>query len=276
MVESRWFRRAGPAVAALGAIALIASTTLGAPDRILGAGSVRRRGARRRTRRPGRGIGSTRRCGTARASASGWPSVEPASVGPERSGSRPSRSPPARSAARSWSEAMTARVRSCRSSTWLGPAPGSSASRPRSSARPRSRRTARRCSSIASIGGRAPISASGAGRWMARPHRIASCRRSCPTSGSGLPGSPISPGATTVGRWRCSPARRSPVASGSSIPTAAPPGSWPTRPWATWSGSAATDWSRTAPAAGSPARSCRWTSTAARRSPSISRPDRPC
>jgi hypothetical protein len=32
MVESRWFRRAGPAVAALGAIALIASTTLGAPD----------------------------------------------------------------------------------------------------------------------------------------------------------------------------------------------------------------------------------------------------
>jgi len=33
MVESRWFRRAGPAVAALGAIALIASTTLGAPDR---------------------------------------------------------------------------------------------------------------------------------------------------------------------------------------------------------------------------------------------------
>ena len=33
MVESRWFRRAGPAVAALGAMALIASTTLGAPDR---------------------------------------------------------------------------------------------------------------------------------------------------------------------------------------------------------------------------------------------------
>ena len=33
MVESRWFRRAGPAVAALGGIALIASTTLGAPGR---------------------------------------------------------------------------------------------------------------------------------------------------------------------------------------------------------------------------------------------------
>lgn len=33
MVESRWFRRAGPAIAALGAIALIASTTLGAPER---------------------------------------------------------------------------------------------------------------------------------------------------------------------------------------------------------------------------------------------------
>ena len=33
MVESRWFRRAGPAVAAVGAVALIASTTLGAPDR---------------------------------------------------------------------------------------------------------------------------------------------------------------------------------------------------------------------------------------------------
>lgn len=33
MVESRWFRRAGPAVAALGAIVLIATTTLGAPDR---------------------------------------------------------------------------------------------------------------------------------------------------------------------------------------------------------------------------------------------------
>jgi hypothetical protein len=34
MVESRWFRRAGPALAAVGAIALIASTTLGARDRI--------------------------------------------------------------------------------------------------------------------------------------------------------------------------------------------------------------------------------------------------
>ncbi|HEV2951335.1 MAG TPA: hypothetical protein VGZ51_04440 [Actinomycetota bacterium] len=33
MVESRWFRRAGPAVAALGGVALIATTTLGAPDR---------------------------------------------------------------------------------------------------------------------------------------------------------------------------------------------------------------------------------------------------
>ncbi len=33
MVESRWFRRAGPAVAALGAVALIAATTLGAQDR---------------------------------------------------------------------------------------------------------------------------------------------------------------------------------------------------------------------------------------------------
>ena len=33
MVESRWFRRAGPAIAALGAIAFIVSTTLGAPDR---------------------------------------------------------------------------------------------------------------------------------------------------------------------------------------------------------------------------------------------------
>ena len=31
MVESRWFRRAGPAVAALGGIALIATTTVGAP-----------------------------------------------------------------------------------------------------------------------------------------------------------------------------------------------------------------------------------------------------
>jgi hypothetical protein len=33
MVESRWFRRAGPAVAALAGIALIATTTLGAPGR---------------------------------------------------------------------------------------------------------------------------------------------------------------------------------------------------------------------------------------------------
>lgn len=33
MVESRWFRRAGPAIAALGAVALIAATTLGAQDR---------------------------------------------------------------------------------------------------------------------------------------------------------------------------------------------------------------------------------------------------
>ncbi len=31
MVESRWFRRAGPGVAAIGAVALVASTTLGAP-----------------------------------------------------------------------------------------------------------------------------------------------------------------------------------------------------------------------------------------------------
>jgi len=33
MVESRWFRRAGPAVAAVGAVALLASTTFGAPER---------------------------------------------------------------------------------------------------------------------------------------------------------------------------------------------------------------------------------------------------
>jgi hypothetical protein len=33
MLESRWFRRAGPGVAALGAVALVASTTLGAGDR---------------------------------------------------------------------------------------------------------------------------------------------------------------------------------------------------------------------------------------------------
>ncbi len=33
MVESRWFRRAGPAVAALGGIVLIATTTLGSPGR---------------------------------------------------------------------------------------------------------------------------------------------------------------------------------------------------------------------------------------------------
>jgi hypothetical protein len=33
MVESRWFRRAGPGIAALGAVGLIASTTLGAPAR---------------------------------------------------------------------------------------------------------------------------------------------------------------------------------------------------------------------------------------------------
>ena len=33
MVETRWFRRAGPGIAAAGAIALIASTTLGAPAR---------------------------------------------------------------------------------------------------------------------------------------------------------------------------------------------------------------------------------------------------
>jgi hypothetical protein len=33
MVESRWFRRAGPGVAAIGAVALVASSTLGAPNR---------------------------------------------------------------------------------------------------------------------------------------------------------------------------------------------------------------------------------------------------
>jgi hypothetical protein len=33
MLESRWFRRAGPGVVALGAVALVASTTLGAGDR---------------------------------------------------------------------------------------------------------------------------------------------------------------------------------------------------------------------------------------------------
>lgn len=34
MVESRWVRRIGPGLAALGAVAVIATTTLGAPDRI--------------------------------------------------------------------------------------------------------------------------------------------------------------------------------------------------------------------------------------------------
>lgn len=33
MVESRWFRRAGPGIAAIGAMAIVASTTLGAPPR---------------------------------------------------------------------------------------------------------------------------------------------------------------------------------------------------------------------------------------------------
>lgn len=33
MVESRWFRRAGPGIAAIGALALVASSTLGAPSR---------------------------------------------------------------------------------------------------------------------------------------------------------------------------------------------------------------------------------------------------
>jgi len=32
MVESRWFRRAGPGLAAIGALAIVASTTLGAPE----------------------------------------------------------------------------------------------------------------------------------------------------------------------------------------------------------------------------------------------------
>ncbi len=34
MVESRWFRRAGPAIAAVGAVTLLATTTLGAPGRV--------------------------------------------------------------------------------------------------------------------------------------------------------------------------------------------------------------------------------------------------
>ncbi len=33
MVESRWFRRAGPGIVAIGALAIVASTTLGAPER---------------------------------------------------------------------------------------------------------------------------------------------------------------------------------------------------------------------------------------------------
>ena len=33
MVESRWFRRAGPAIAAVGAVTLLATTTFGAPGR---------------------------------------------------------------------------------------------------------------------------------------------------------------------------------------------------------------------------------------------------
>jgi hypothetical protein len=33
MVESRWFRRAGPGIAAIGAVAIVATTTLGAPQR---------------------------------------------------------------------------------------------------------------------------------------------------------------------------------------------------------------------------------------------------
>ena len=173
MVESRWFRRAGPAVAALGGIALIATTTVGRPAapgrRTCVPG---RRGSA--TRRRGAGIGSIRSSARAPGPASGWSSGVPASAAPERSIWMPSRSRPVRSAARPWSARMTAVVRGSRWSTRPRAAPGRWSTRATSSGRRRSRRMARPSTSSASTGRPAPTSASGDGRSMAgrRPSRV--------------------------------------------------------------------------------------------------------
>ena len=260
MVESRWFRRAGPAVAALGGIALIATTTVGAPrgawtpDVCAGAPRIGDTASR------DAGIGSIRSSATAPGPASGWSSGVPASAARERSTLMPSRSRPVRSAARPWSARMTAVVRGSRWSTRPEAAPGRWSPRATSSGPRRSRRMARPSTSSASTGRPAPTSASGDARSMAGQRRLASCPRSRPTPASARRGSRPSPGARTAGRSRCSRAARSRAASASSIRTAAACGSWPIRRSVTSSGSTAIAWSRTAPAVVSPARCSPWTS----------------
>ena len=141
MVESRWLRWFGPGVVALGAVGLIASTTLGAGTRPWDAARLRR-AAGRSGSRPRR----TR-------AATAWPSVRGAPVVPPRPGPRratgrcagqrlalglaatgspgpstcrPSRSRPGRSGASSWSVPMTASARRLRRSTSPPAAPGRS------------------------------------------------------------------------------------------------------------------------------------------------------
>ena len=263
MVESRWFRRAGPAVAALGGIALIATTTLGAPrgawtpDVCAGAprigdsapGSWYRIDPVIGRRAPG--------------PASGWSSAVPASR--EHASARPRRGVVRGRAVRRHDpgrHAMTAVVRGSRSST----------SR-RGCAWPLGRHERRRPDRHARAGWRDALRvprrpadprrprASGDGRSMARraPSRV-------------LP--PIAADARFGPTWitdlrleRGRPVARRAVVRRDRVPRpdprparAATCGSSPIRRSATSSGSTAIAWSRTAPAAVSPARCSPWTS----------------
>ena len=261
MVESRWFRRAGPAVAALGGIALIATTTVGAPrgawtpDVCAGAPRIGdhgvgelvsdRSGHRRRAPGP----------------ASGWSSGVPASAARERS---------------TWmSESFAAGPFG--GTTLVGTDDGrrsrlSLVDTTRGCAWPLVDYERRRSDRNGRVGWRHPLRvprrpedprrprrlATGA-RWLGRrPH--ASCPRSRPMPASARRGSRRSPGARTAGRSRCSPAARSRAASASSTRAATTCGSWPIRRSVTSSGSTAIAWSRTAPAVVSPARCSPWTS----------------
>ena len=257
MVESRWFRRAGPAVAPSARSRSSPRRRSGRRARRLGTGGVRRGAADRRRRRPGR-----------------WYRIDPVVDAGARTGQRlvlgrageprhatrstwtRSRSRPARSAARSWSAPMTARrsrlslVDVARGCAW--PLADSSDVVRTATLAPDGAtlfefRVDRRTRADLGVW-RRPLDGSTPAARVLPP--IAADAR----FGPDLAHRPSS-GARTAGRWRSSRAARSRAASASSTRATATCGSWLTRRSATSSASPGIDWSRTAPAAGSPARS---------------------
>ena len=120
MVESRWFRRAGPGIAAIGPLVVIASTTLGArPPTTVGPAGLRGSG-----QDPGRDADrsvvpdrpAARRRRLDRPAADARSSRDSTTLA--GSTSTPSRSRADRSAGPSWSARTTVERRRCRSSTW--------------------------------------------------------------------------------------------------------------------------------------------------------------